>query len=93
MATLRIRKSTSDHRDPKPFARREAPTWLREAMSEIMRYDRDGDFQVLGVTDVQCMRWLEGQGVAAAEVRSTFMVVFSQEDATTRRNIMGYCEL
>ena len=88
---MRIRKSTSDHFDPKPIKRREASAWLWEAMFGT-RYDQGGDFQIVGVTDVQCMKWLEGQGVAAAEVRSTFMVVFAGEDANTRRNIMGYCE-
>jgi hypothetical protein len=92
MATSRIRKSTSVHFDPKPIIRREASAWLREALMGT-RFDQGGDHQILGTTDVQCMRWLEGQGVSAAEIRSTFMVTFAGEDANTRRNIMGYCEL
>jgi hypothetical protein len=91
MATSRIRKSTSAHFEPKPLKRREASAWLREAMMGE-RFDQGGDHQILGTTDVQCMRFLVDNGVSAAEVRSTFLVTFSQEDAATRKAIMGYCE-
>jgi hypothetical protein len=93
MATSRIRKSTSAHFEPKQLKRRQTNReWLQEAMAGT-RYDQGGDYQITGTTDVQCMSWLVGQGVSAAEVRSTFLVIFAGEDANTRRNIMGYCEL